>query len=59
MKPFKLHTDANGIGLGALLYQEQGGIDRLIAYTIKSLSHSEKRYAAHKFVSSLEMGCDW
>ena len=29
--PFKLHTNASNTGLGAVLYQNQGGLDRVIA----------------------------
>ena len=44
-KPFKVHTDALENGLGAVLYQEQDdGSTRVIAYTIRSLSKSKKRY---------------
>ena len=31
-KPFNLHTDASTIGLGAILYQEQGRKDQVIGY---------------------------
>ena len=31
-KPLELHTDASKIGLEAVLYQEQGGLDRVIGY---------------------------
>ena len=47
-KPFELHTDAFQVGFGAVLFQEQEGKLRVIAYASRSLKPSETRYPAHK-----------
>ena len=46
-KPYILHTDASETGLGAVLYQEQNGALRVIAYGSRTLSPAEKNYHLH------------
>ena len=49
-RAFKLHMGTSSSGLGAVLYQEQDAIDRVIAYA--SRKPSERTY----LVSSSETG---
>ena len=46
--PFILTTDASLEGLGTVLYQEQDGVRRVIAYASRGLSKSEQHYPIHK-----------
>ena len=48
-QPFKLHTDACGSGLGAVLYQScKDGTDAVITYASRSLTKTESHYPTHK-----------
>ena len=47
-KPFVINIDASGDGLGAVLYQEQDGLERVIAYASRGLRASKSNYPAHK-----------
>ena len=58
-QPFIVHTDASREGLVAVLYQEQDGVERVIAYASRGLSNSEISYPAHKLEFFMfEIGCD-
>lgn len=46
--PYILDSDTSTMGLGAALYQEQGGRLCIIAYASRGLSASESQYRAHK-----------
>ena len=48
-KPFKLHTDACGTGLRAVLYETwEDGTEAVIAYASRSLCKTESHYPGHK-----------
>ena len=48
VKPFKLHTNASVLGLGAVLYQVHDGVENVISYASRSLTQSETKYPVHK-----------
>ena len=48
-QPFKLHTNACGSGLGAVLYQtHECGMDAVIVYSSRSLTKAKSHYSTHK-----------
>ena len=46
-KPFFINCDASNQGLGAVLYQNQGGVDRVISFASRTLSDAERNYHLH------------
>ena len=46
-KAFTLHTDASKEGFGAVLYQNQDGVMKVIVYASRALSPTEKKYHLH------------
>lgn len=50
-KPFILDTDASGTAIGAVLSQMQDDNERVIAYTSRSLTKSERQYCWLLYIS--------
>lgn len=47
-KPFILNIDASTSGLGAVIYQEHDGQEKVVAYASRGLRKNERNYPAHK-----------
>ena len=48
LKPFVFHTDASGDGSGAVLSQEQNGIEQVIAYASHGITRADRNCLFHK-----------
>ena len=53
--PFTLNCDASEKGLGAVLYQKQDGVNKIISFASRTLSAPEKNYHMHS--GKLEFLC--
>lgn len=47
-KPFLMNTDASKSGLGVILYENQDGCERVIAYASRCLRPTERNYPANR-----------
>ena len=47
-KPVKLDINVSGIGLGAVVYQEQDGVDCITGYGSQGLNKGKANYTVHK-----------
>ena len=57
--PTKVVTDANPVGVGAILVQEQQGVKRAVAFAIRSLSEVERCYSqTEKEALAVVWGCE-
>ena len=56
---FKMHTDVCTLGLGAILYQNQDGVDCIIRYASRFLSETQHKYQAHKLEFLALKGQAW
>ena len=58
-QPFILNTDASNLGLGAVLAQEQEGMERVIAYASRSLHPTEHHDANFSFFKLELLALKW
>lgn len=45
-KPFFIQVDASAVALGAMLFQEQDGLEHPVAYASRALTSAEQKYSA-------------